>query len=81
MTARVIGTVKDAATGLQITTASVVAPPYTVVCSNGSYYFLAAGAISNVVITASAPNYIAQNKTVSVPNGGVKQVDFLLVHV
>lgn len=81
MTARIYGNVKDAATGLKIATASVVAPPYTVVCSSGSYYFITPGAVNNVVITASDPNYISQNKTASVANGGTKQVDFLLVHV
>lgn len=81
MTARVYGTVKGADTGVAIPNASVTASPFTVVCSNGSYYFISPGAISNCTVTASAPNYVSQNKTVNVPNGGMKQLDFTLVHV
>lgn len=81
MTARVYGTVKGADTGVAIPNATVTASPFTVVCSNGSYYFISPGAINNCTVTASAPNYVSQNKTVSVANGAMKQVDFTLVHV
>ena len=80
MSARVFGTVKDAATGTTITTALVVAPPYTVTCTNGTYTFTTPGA-ATVTVTASAPSYVSQNKSVTVANGQNKQVNFSLVHV
>jgi hypothetical protein len=80
MSARVFGTVKDAATGTTITTALVVAPPYTVTCSNGSYTFNTPGA-ATVTVTASDANYVSHNTTVSVTNGQNKLLNFSLVHV
>lgn len=80
MSARVYGTVKDAATGVTITTATVVAPPYTVTCTNGVYNFTTPGACT-VTVTASDANYVSQPKSVTVANGQNKLVNFSLVHV
>ncbi len=80
MSARVYGTVKDAATGATITTATVVAPPYTVTCTNGNYNFTTPGGCT-VIVTASDPNYVTQPQSVTVTNGQNKLVNFALVHV
>lgn len=80
MSATILGSVKDNVTGTLITTALVVAPPYTVTWNSGNYSFQTPGA-TTVTITASATNYVTQQKTVSVSNGQVKQVNFRLVPV
>ncbi|MFM2089656.1 MAG: hypothetical protein RLZZ127_145 [Planctomycetota bacterium] len=77
MSARIYGTVKNATTNTLIATAVVTAPPYTVVNSSGSYQFTTPGA-ATVNVTASAPGFTPQTKSVTVADGQVKRVDFLL---
>lgn len=79
MSATIYGTIKDSVTGQLITTASVVAPGYTVNCQNGSYSFLTPGA-ATVTVTASDVNYVSQSKPITVTNGQVKSLNFALVH-
>lgn len=80
MSARIYGSITDSVTGTLIATASVSAPPYTVTCQNGAYLFMTPGA-ATVAVTASAPDYVPQTKTVTVTNGQVKNLPFALVHV
>lgn len=77
MAARVYGTVYDNVTKAIISTASVSAPPYVVVNSQGSYYFITPGA-ATVDVTASATGYTSKTTQVSVVNGALKHVDFYL---
>jgi hypothetical protein len=80
MSARIYGTVRNANTNALIANAVVTAPPYTVVNAGGSYQFVTPGA-SSVSVTATAPGYVSQTKPVTVPDGAIKRVDFLLVPV
>lgn len=77
MSARVIGNVYDNVTKAVISTATVVAPPYTVVNSSGAYYFLTPGT-ATVYVTASATGYTPKTTLVAVVNGQIKRVDFYL---
>ena len=77
MSARVYGTVYNNVTKAIISTATVAAPPYTVVNSMGAYYFLTPGA-ATVDVTASASGYTPKTTNVSVTNGQLKRLDFYL---
>ena len=77
MSARVYGNVYDNVTKSLISSATVTAPPYTVVNSQGSYYFITPGS-ATVDVTASASGYTPKTTQVVVTNGALKRVDFYL---
>lgn len=77
MSARIFGTVRNAANNALISTAIVTAPPYTVTCSNGSYSLTTPGA-ATVTVTASATGFVSQSTTVTVANGENRLLNFLL---
>lgn len=80
MSARVFGSIVDAATTTLITNASVTATPYTVTCAGGAYSFVTPGA-ATVTVVCSAPNYITQSVPLTLTNGQLKNLAFALVHV
>ncbi len=80
MTARVYGTVKNANTNALIPTAVVTAGSYTVTNSGGAYQFITPGP-ATVNVTGAATGFVSQTKPVTVADGAVKRLDFLLVPV
>lgn len=80
MSSTCYGKVYISGTTTVITTATVVAPPYTVNCLNGVYTFTTPGACM-VDVTASAPGYNPQTQRVTLAAGQRKKVDFQLTPV
>jgi hypothetical protein len=80
MSARIYGTVRNANTNALIPTAVVSAPTYYVTNSGGAYQLITPGAAA-VNVTATASGYVSQTKPVTVTDGAIKRVDFLLVPV
>lgn len=80
MSARIYGTITDAATGLVIPTSTASSPGYSVVNRGGGYWFLTFGT-ATCDVTAQAPNYVPQTKQITVGDGTINQLNFILVHV
>ncbi len=80
MTARIYGTITDSATGQVIPTSTASCPGYSVVNRGGGYWFLTVGA-ATCDVTAQAPNYVPQTKQITVGDGTINQLNFILVHV
>lgn len=80
MSARIYGTITDAANGQVIATATASCPGYSVVNRSGGYWFLTYGA-ATCDVTAQAPNYVPQTKQITVADGTINQLNFALVHV
>ena len=80
MSARIYGSIKDAATNQVITTATASCPGYTVNNSNGAYWFLTVGS-ATVDVTASAPSYHPQTQRITVVNGSINNLNFTLTHM
>lgn len=72
------GSVRDSVTKALIPPAVVTASPYSVVNTNGTYYFTTPGA-AVVSVTASAAGYTPQTASVNVPSSGTVIKNFLLV--